>query len=38
MAFEQLGDRLQSIIKKVKGQTRLTEKNVYGLWHVNTQI
>lgn len=28
MAFEQLGDRLQSIIKKVKGQTRLTEKNV----------
>ncbi len=28
MAFEQLGDRLQSIIKKMKGQTRLTEKNV----------
>ena len=26
MAFEQLGDKLQSILKKVKGQSRLKNK------------
>ena len=28
MAFEQLGDKLQAIIKKVKGQSKLTEQNM----------
>lgn len=28
MAFESLGDRFQAILKKVKGQTRLTEANM----------
>lgn len=28
MAFEQLGDKLQSILKKVKGQSRLSEQNM----------
>lgn len=28
MAFEQLGDKLQAIIKKVKGQAKLTEQNM----------
>ena len=28
MAFEQLSDKLQSIMKKVKGQSRLSEENM----------
>ena len=28
MAFELLGDKLQAIVKKVKGQTKLTEQNM----------
>ena len=28
MAFELLGDKLQGILKKIKGQSRLTEKNM----------
>ena len=28
MAFESLGDRFQAILKKIKGQTRLTEANM----------
>ena len=28
MAFESLGDKFQRILKKVKGQAKLTEKNM----------
>ena len=28
MAFEQLSDKLQAVMKKVKGQSRLTEENM----------
>ena len=28
MAFEILGDKLQAIVKKVKGQSKLTEQNM----------
>ena len=28
MAFEQLSDKLQAIVKKVRGQSRLTEANM----------
>ena len=38
MAFEQLSDKLQAVMKKVRGQSRLTEENMEEMHIYKIQI